>query len=124
MTDTEQSEQTEQTEPRDEVQGQLPELAGFQRKYLRGLAHGLKPLVQVGHEGVTEGVVQALDQALLDHELIKARMHEPEDKKGMAAELAGRSRALLCGLVGHSAILYRPHPDKPRIVLPRRTPAD
>lgn len=102
----------------------LPELAGFQRKYLRGLAHSLKPLVQVGSSGVTEGVVQALDQALLDHELIKVRMHEPEDKKGMAAELARLSGSHLCGLVGHSAILYRPHPKEPQIVVPQRKAAD
>ena len=36
------------------------ELKGFQRKYLRGLAHALKPVVQVGHDGVTAGVVQAV----------------------------------------------------------------
>ena len=97
-----------------------PELHGFQRKYLRGLAHKLKPVVQVGHDGITDGVIGALEQALTDHELVKIRMHEPEDKKAMAAQLAARTGAQLCGLVGHTAILYRPHPDKPAIELPQR----
>lgn len=97
-------------------------MQGFQRKYLRGLAHGLKPLVLVGSAGVSDGVVAAASQALEDHELIKVRLHEPEDKKGMAATLATRCNALLCGLVGHTVILYRPHPENPVIELPQRKP--
>jgi RNA-binding protein len=96
------------------------ELKGFQRSFLRGLAHRLKPVVLVGHDGVTDAVVDAVDRALLDHELIKVRMHEPDDKKAMAASLAARCEAHLCGLIGHTAIIYRPHPEDPRIVLPRR----
>lgn len=96
-----------------------PALSGSQRRYLRGLAHTLEPVVQVGHGGVSEGVVAAVDQALTDHELIKVRLHEPEDKRAMAEEIARASRAVLCGLVGHTAILYRPHPDAPRIQIPR-----
>lgn len=97
-----------------------PELQGFERKYLRGLAHSFNALVQVGQSGITEGVIEAVDQALTDHELIKVRMYQPEDKKAMAAELAERSCAALCGLVGHNVILYKPHPKKPTIKLPKR----
>jgi RNA-binding protein len=96
------------------------ELEGFQRKYLRGLAHDLKPIVQVGHDGVSDGVIEAIRNALNDHELIKVRMHEPEDKKAMAEELAARTGAHLCGLIGHTAILYKAHPEEPRILLPTR----
>jgi RNA-binding protein len=85
------------------------------RKELRSLAHALDPVVRVGHAGVTEGVVAAVAQALLEHELIKVRLYEPEDKTGMAAALAARCDATLCGLVGHTAILYRRHPLKPKI---------
>jgi len=94
-------------------------LDGRRRKYLRGLAHGLEPIVHVGHGGVTTGVVAATERALLDHELIKVRLHEPEDKKSMSAQLARATGAVLCGLVGHTAILFRAHPDKPVIQLPR-----
>ena len=98
----------------------MSELEGYQRKFLRGLAHPLKAAVLVGHEGLTDGVLGAVKQALLDHELVKVRMHEPDDKKAMAADLARRAGASLCGLVGHTAILYRPHPKEPVIKLPRR----
>ena len=95
-------------------------LRGFQRKYLRKLAHPLKPVVHVGAGGVSSPVLRALAEALSDHELVKVRMHEPDDKKGLARSLADESGAELCGLVGHTAILYRPDPEEPRIELPVR----
>jgi RNA-binding protein YhbY len=54
---------------------------------------------------------------LLDHELIKVQMREPEDKKAMARHLAEATSAALCGLLGHTVILYRPHPETPTIAL-------
>jgi len=95
-------------------------MEGFQRKYLRGLAHKLNPIVQVGQSGVTEAVLEAAEAALLDHELIKVRLREPEDKKGMSEALATGTKSELCGLVGHTAILYKAHPKKPKIKLPTR----
>lgn len=88
-----------------------------QLKQLRGLAHDLDPIVQVGKAGVTDPVVAAVSKALLDHELIKVRLLEPEDKHGMAEALAERSTAALCGLIGHTVILYKKHPKKPRIAV-------
>jgi RNA-binding protein len=98
----------------------MPPLQGFQRRFLRGLANPRKALVHVGEGGVSASVLGAIDRALLDHELVKVRLREPENKKATAHELAKRSRAELCGLVGHTVILYRPHPDQPQIELPTR----
>jgi RNA-binding protein len=95
-------------------------LTGQERKYLRGRAHPLKPLVKVGEAGISDAVVAAVDAALGDHELVKVRLHQPPDKKAAAAELADRTRAELCGVVGHTVILYRPDPDEPRITLPQK----
>ncbi len=100
-----------------------PALRGFQRKFLRKLAHPLKPVVHVGAAGLAPPVLAALDAALTDHELVKVRLHEPDDKKGLARALADESQAELCGLVGHTVILYRPHPEEPVIDVPQR-PAD
>lgn len=96
---------------------EAPQLTGRQRKALRGLAHGFEPLVHVGAAGVTEAVVDAVDQALLARELIKVRLHAPETKHDDAAALAAGTGALLCGVIGHVVILYRPHPTKPKIVV-------
>lgn len=91
-----------------------------QRKHLRSLAQRLEPSVWVGDGGVSDGVRAALDEALARHELVKVRMRTPSDKRALAAELAAAGTAELCGLIGHTAILYRAQPDaeKRRIALP------
>ncbi len=98
----------------------MSQLKGYQRAHLKGLAHDKKPVVQVGKDGVTDQVVTQVERALLDHELIKVKLTRPEDKKGMAEELAARTASELCGLVGHTVILYKAHPEKPRLKLPER----
>jgi RNA-binding protein len=98
-----------------------PTLSGAQRRYLRGLAHPLRPIVQIGEAGLSENVQKALDEALDAHELVKVRLRQPEDKKETAKQLAERSAAALCGIVGHTVVLYRPNPDAPKISLPSST---
>ena len=93
------------------------QLSPRHRRKLRALAHALKPTVLIGQGGLSDGVKQAIDAALLDHELIKVQMRQPEDKNAMANALADATGSALCGLVGHVLILYRPHPKDPRIVL-------
>ncbi|PKN33070.1 MAG: ribosome assembly RNA-binding protein YhbY [Deltaproteobacteria bacterium HGW-Deltaproteobacteria-19] len=102
------------------------ELQGFQRKYLRGLAHGIKPLVLIGQAGLTEGVLTAAQGALAEHELIKVKFNDfkEKDQKGeLAARIEASTGATLVGLIGHTAIFYRmqPDPSRRRIQLPRRT---
>ena len=99
------------------------ELAGYQRRALRAAAHGLQPLVQVGKDGLAENVLKSVREALAAHELIKVRfVDEKERRREIAAELADAVDASLAGVVGHVAILYRPHPeeDKRRVHLPQR----
>ncbi|MBW1885238.1 MAG: ribosome assembly RNA-binding protein YhbY [Deltaproteobacteria bacterium] len=96
----------------------LEALTGTQRRHLRKLAHGLKPIVFVGEAGVSDAVIAALDRALADHELVKVKLPGGEAKRSLAQGLARRSGAHLGGLVGHMVILYRPDPEEPRIALP------
>ena len=93
-------------------------LKGHQRKWLRGRAHGLEPVVHVGRQGVTDQVLAAVHAELLSHELIKVKLHAPDDKRAMAEEIARRCGAELAGLVGHVAIVYKAHPETPRLVVP------
>jgi RNA-binding protein len=87
-------------------------LSGADRRHLRRLAHPLRPVVQIGAAGVTQSVVEAVDRALSDHELIKLRIaDERASRRGIADDVAGRTRSALAGLVGHVAILYRPAAD-------------
>jgi RNA-binding protein len=101
----------------------MPELTSTQRKYLRGLAHPLNPVVHVGKGGVNASVVAAVRRALDDHELIKVKIGaEREERARVAALLEQQCDAELAGAVGTIAILYRRQddPERRRIVLPDR----
>ena len=90
-------------------------LTGSQKKYLRGLAHELKPIVQIGKGGLTDKLISHIGEVFQDHELIKVRFVEfKEEKKALAADIAGRVPCELVGLIGNIAIFYREHPDKDR----------
>jgi RNA-binding protein len=93
-------------------------LSGRQKRHLRSLAQRLAPVAWVGEAGLSAGVIRAVDEALARDELVKVRMHDPPDKHALASELAAAARAELAGLVGHTAILYRAHPEEPKIALP------
>ena len=94
-----------------------------QRKYLRGLAHHLDPVVLIGKQGVTDTVIQSIEEALTAHELIKVRFNDHKDeKKALCAAIAERTASEVAGIIGHVAILYRPHPEveKRRITLQQK----
>ena len=95
-------------------------LSGAEKKYLRGLAHNLNPIIQIGKTGVEGKVVAHIDLILRDHELIKVRFNEfKEERKELAAVIADQTQSDLVGMIGNIAILYREHPDKDkRKVLP------
>ena len=95
-------------------------LTEAQRRYLRGIGHGLKPVVHIGQAGVSDAVVAEADRALNDHELIKVRalgMERDERNEALDA-LSTRTASEIVGRIGHTAVLFRRHPKKPRIVLP------
>jgi RNA-binding protein len=104
-----------------EMGGMMGELKGSQRKYLRGVAHGYKPLVRIGKEGLSESVVRAIDAALDDHELIKVKIAaERDEREKFVAVIEARVNCECVGTVGRMAILYREHPDpeKRKIAVP------
>ena len=56
------------------------ELKGSQKKYLRGLAHKLNPSAFIGHKGITESLIEEIDQALKASELIKIKFVDFKEK--------------------------------------------
>jgi RNA-binding protein len=95
-------------------------LTGKQRRHLRGLGHGLEPIVQVGKGGIDDGLVAALDQALLDHELVKVRVGESAslDRHEAADALADRTKSQVAQVLGNTVLLYRARAENPEIALP------
>ena len=52
----------------------MKKLTSIQAKFLRGQAHGLKPVVFVGQKGVTPALIASADEAFQRHELIKVKL--------------------------------------------------
>jgi len=97
-------------------------LTAQQKKYLRACSHDLKPVVYVGQHGLSEAVIKDIDRALSDHELIKVRFVDCKDKKKELSEaVAGQTGAVLLGIKGHLALLFRRSPlaHRQRITLPK-----
>lgn len=96
-------------------------LTNAQTRFLRGQAHDLKAMLQVGGKGITEALVAEVVLALEHHELIKVKVTgaDREQRDAMIATLAERADAVLVQRIGHTAVFYRPSQDKRHIVLPR-----
>ena len=96
-------------------------LTAAQIRFLRGQAHELRAMLQVGGKGVTEALVAELDLALEHHELVKVKVAaaDREQRDALIARLAGTTDAVLVQRIGHTAVLYRPSKDHRQIVLPR-----
>lgn len=99
-------------------------LTGKHKSYLRSKAHSLKPVVHIGHQGLTAGVLSALDVALERHELIKVKVagDSQVEAEDIAPEIEKKTGCRLAQLIGHTLVLYRRRQQDPKIVLPRAKP--
>ena len=97
------------------------ELSSKQKKHLRGLAHEMNPIVNIGRQDLDVGVAKAIEQALLDHELIKVKVQKTceLDRRLVAKWVEDNTRAAICGVVGRVMVVYAPHPETPTLKLPR-----
>jgi RNA-binding protein len=97
------------------------QLSNSQQRYLRGLSHGLKPVIMIGGKGLTEAVQAELDLALDHHELLKVKIaaDSREARDEIVAELVLRSRSNLVQRIGNIATLFRRSKERPQISLPR-----
>ncbi|HEX6835620.1 MAG TPA: ribosome assembly RNA-binding protein YhbY [Polyangia bacterium] len=95
-------------------------LTGKQRRYLRGLGHHLEPVVQVGKDGISEGLVAALDVALETHELVKVKLGESagSDRKALGAAVAEAVGGELVQVLGRTVLVYRRRKIDPELTLP------
>ncbi len=98
----------------------MADLTGKQKRYLRGLGHHLKPVVQVGQRGIHETVIEKVLEELENHELIKLKIGQDclEDTKEAGAALAEACEASLVQVIGRTVLLYRTREDEPDIQLP------
>ena len=80
-----------------------------ERKRLRQIGHALNPVVMLGDKGLTENVVEELNRALIDHELIKVKIagEDREARAALIAEISNISGAEVVQTIGKIALLYK-----------------
>ena len=98
---------------------------GASMRGLRALGHGIDPVLAIGKDGLTDGVVEACKAVLLRHELVKVKVlaEAPVDRKEVAEELAQKTSATLAQVLGRTFLLYKRHPTKPRVRIAAPAPA-
>ncbi|MCT4585022.1 MAG: YhbY family RNA-binding protein [Peptostreptococcaceae bacterium] len=89
-------------------------LKGKQRSYLKKLANPLKPIIQIGKDGVNEGFINQLDAMLERKEIVKVTILENSglDSKDTANEVCEKLGAEFVQSIGSKFTIYRMASDK------------
>ena len=95
-------------------------LTSKQKKYLKGLGHHLKPIIQLGKDGVSKEFVANLDDCLEHHELLKIKVLEnaPNERGELAFQIEKKARGSVTQIIGKTLLFYRPFKEEPEIKLP------
>jgi RNA-binding protein len=104
----------------------MKKLEGYQKMYLRGLAHSLKPIIMIGQKGLSAELIKSANEAFQRHELIKVKfidLKEKEQKNEISKSLEENTGSELIGAVGHVYTFFRQQedPEKRRIQLPQKS---
>jgi RNA-binding protein len=98
------------------------QLTTHQKRYLRGIAHALDPVIMVGQKGITPSLLKEFDGALTHHELVKVKLADADrdDREETIEALRESSKSELVQMIGRVACFYRRNPKQPKIELPRK----
>ncbi|MCU7205218.1 MULTISPECIES: ribosome assembly RNA-binding protein YhbY [unclassified Turicibacter] len=96
-------------------------LTGKQKSYLKGLAHTMQPIIQVGKNGVNDPLIKTVYDALEARELIKVSVLQNclEEPKSIAEEIASVIEAEVVQVIGKTIVFYKESSKKKQIILPR-----
>lgn len=96
-------------------------LSTKQRQFLKGLAHPLKPVILLGANGLTEGVLSEIEVALGHHELIKIKIpgDDRETRRLIIDAIVRETRAEEVQLIGKTLVLFRTSKEA-KIQLPKK----
>ena len=80
-----------------------------QKVKLRSLAMTIKPIYQIGKDGITENLVEGLSLALEAHELIKVTVLKTVNAplNEIAYDITSATHSELVQIIGRQVVLYR-----------------
>lgn len=91
-----------------------------QRAYLKSLASNISAIFQIGKSGISENLINQLNDALEARELIKITVLEtaPEAVKDLGNQLSEKTNSTLVQTIGNKIVLYRQKKKDSKIILP------
>ncbi len=80
-----------------------------ERKRFRTIGHTLKPIVTIAGNGLSDSVLNELDRALEDHELIKVKINAEnrEDRSSTVQQITEQTNTHLVQRIGNVALIYK-----------------
>ncbi len=89
-------------------------LNGKQKRYLRAMANTLKAVCHVGKEGISDALIDSIDQALEAFELVKVHCLKtiPTDMDELTFDIAMHTHSEVVQRIGKTIVLYRPSKEK------------
>ncbi|MEC9488141.1 MAG: ribosome assembly RNA-binding protein YhbY [Halanaerobium sp.] len=96
-------------------------LTGKQRAYLRGKANSQDALIQIGKNGISEGLIEQVDETLAAKELVKGKVLNNSlfSAREAADDLAKKCGAEVVQVIGSIFVLYRENPEEAQYNLPK-----
>lgn len=94
-----------------------------ERAALRARANGLEAIIQIGKGGISENLIQQVDDTLNVRDLIKVRVlleTAPDSAKVFASQLAEATNSDVVQVIGGIIVLYREVKEKPKKVKPKK----
>lgn len=94
-------------------------LTSKQKSYLRSLAQTEPALFQIGKEGLSDNLIQTVNDALRTHELVKIKLLKTvsDDVDEIIFDLAMNTKSEVVQKIGRVFVLYR-KAKEPKIILP------
>ncbi len=92
-------------------------LTAKQVALLKKAAHHIEPSVHLGKNGITDSLIDSINDSLYFHELIKVKFVDFKSaRKEMSIEIASKVKAILVTVIGNNAVLFRQsdNPEKRR----------
>ena len=77
-------------------------------KKLKSLSHHIKPSINIGKEGLNDGVIQSISEVLETHELIKIKFYKNKDlKENISKKIISSTKSTKVSIIGNTLIIYK-----------------
>ncbi|MCI0502208.1 MAG: ribosome assembly RNA-binding protein YhbY [Fusobacteria bacterium] len=95
-------------------------LTGKEKRYLRGLASLLNPVVIIGKEGIGEQIIAEIANGINVNELVKIKVgkNSPEEISEIVKILEDNELGEVVQIIGRNVVLYKKNKKEPKINLP------